>query len=62
MAKEKEESISTISTKKFFFYKRGEIHLTFDLNVDNSKELRNFLSCLIAAKADVEKELEGMKN
>jgi hypothetical protein len=54
-----EQSISTI---KNFSYKNDSVSLSFSLNVDNSGELRNFLSILTAAKADVEKELEEMKN
>lgn len=58
----KKQIEQSISTTKTFVYKNDNVSLTFSLNIDNSSDLRNFLSILIAAKADVEKELEEMKN
>lgn len=54
--------ITKITTKKDFSYTKETCSLNFTLNIDNSSELRDFRSCLIAATKDIDKILEGMKN
>lgn len=48
--------------KKSFHYGKGTVNLDFTLSMENSKQLREFLSCLSAAKEDIENILKEMKN
>ena len=52
---------SAILEKKFS-YTKGSCNLNFILRLDNSSELRDFLSCLQEAMRDIDEILEGMKN
>lgn len=61
MAKQVEEVSRQIKNGRGFTYVKGDVKLAFDINVDDPRQARSFLQCLIAAQKDIEdtiKELE----
>jgi len=48
---------STSVTNKTFTFSKGDCNLSFTLNIENKKELNNFLELLVEAQKDVELEL-----
>lgn len=52
----------TIQTRKKFFYGKDTVTLSFELAVDDSSELRDFLYCLKEAQMDIMQILDRMKN
>lgn len=60
MAKEILEKSSKL--KREFNYQKGEVSLNFTLSMEDSSQLRRFLSILNAAQEDVERIIAEMKN
>lgn len=49
---------TSLTTIRAFSYKKNEVELNFNLNIDNKKEPRAFLECLEQAVIDVKSAME----
>lgn len=45
------------TTNKTFSYKKGSVNLSFTLNIENKRELKDFLDLLKVAQESIKKEI-----
>jgi len=51
----------THENKRTFSYSKGNVNLSFTLNVDTKSELKDFLDLLKAGQKDVEEAINSIK-